>query len=147
VRPAPICASGPPRSSPNDWPSSKRWPPFEAETGIEVEVIPVSESDLGTRATAAYAAGDLPDVIYHTLQYALPWYEAGILDAGAATDVVEASGRETFAPGALAMAAVDEGYRLRPGRWLDADDRLPQRICSTRPGWSRRPPMPTCGRG
>jgi multiple sugar transport system substrate-binding protein len=26
---------------------------FEAETGIAVEVIPVSESDLGTRATAA----------------------------------------------------------------------------------------------
>ena len=53
---------------------------FTAETGIEVEVIPVTESDLGTRATAAFAAGDLPDVIYHTLQYALPWAEAGILD-------------------------------------------------------------------
>ena len=50
---------------------------FEAETGIAVEVIPVTESDLGTRATAAFAAGDLPDVIYHTLQYALPWAEAG----------------------------------------------------------------------
>ena len=40
---------------------------FEAKTGISVEVIPVTEKDLGTRATAAYAAGDLPDVIYHTL--------------------------------------------------------------------------------
>jgi multiple sugar transport system substrate-binding protein len=87
---------------------------FEAETGIAVEVIPVTESDLGTRATAAYAAGDLPDVIYHTLQYALPWYEAGILDAGAATDVVEALGRETFAPGALAMAAVEDGVASVP---------------------------------
>ncbi|MBR9766361.1 MAG: extracellular solute-binding protein, partial [Rhodobacteraceae bacterium] len=46
---------------------------FAEETGNEVEVIPVTESDLGTRATAAFAAGDLPDVIYHTLQYALPW--------------------------------------------------------------------------
>ena len=99
---------------------------FEAETGIAVEVIPVSESDLGTRATAAYAAGDLPDVIYHTLQYALPWYEAGILDAGAATDVVEALGRETFAPGALAMAAVEDGVASVPVDWLDPDDRLPQ---------------------
>lgn len=44
---------------------------FEAATGTSVEVIPVTESDLGTRATAAFAAGDLPDVIYHTLQYAL----------------------------------------------------------------------------
>ena len=42
---------------------------FEAKTGIKVDVIPVEEKDLGTRATAAAAAGDLPDVIYHTLQY------------------------------------------------------------------------------
>ncbi|MEQ9691547.1 MAG: extracellular solute-binding protein, partial [Bauldia litoralis] len=46
---------------------------FEAATGIAVDVIPVTESDLGQRATAAFAAGDLPDVIYHTLQYVLPW--------------------------------------------------------------------------
>ena len=34
---------------------------FKSKTGISVEVIPISESDLGTRATAAFAAGDLPD--------------------------------------------------------------------------------------
>jgi multiple sugar transport system substrate-binding protein len=87
---------------------------FTAETGIEVEVIPVTESDLGTRATAAFAAGDLPDVIYHTLQYALPWYEAGILDADAASEVIESLGADTFASGALEMAAVDEGYASVP---------------------------------
>ena len=87
---------------------------FEAETGIAVEVIPVTESDLGTRATAAFAAGDLPDVIYHTLQYALPWAEAGILDTEAATDVVEDLGAGTFAQGALDMAAVEGGYASVP---------------------------------
>nr|WP_025310615.1 extracellular solute-binding protein [Roseibacterium elongatum] len=87
---------------------------FTAETGIEVEVIPVTESDLGTRATAAFAAGDLPDVIYHTLQYALPWYEAGILDAEAATEVIESLGVDTFASGAMEMAAVEEGYASVP---------------------------------
>ncbi|SRR6056297_2014628 len=87
---------------------------FTAETGIEVEVIPVTESDLGTRATAAFAAGDLPDVIYHTLQYALPWYDAGILDAEAATEVIESLGTDTFASGALEMAAVEEGYASVP---------------------------------
>ncbi|PSL18264.1 ABC transporter substrate-binding protein [Shimia abyssi] len=81
---------------------------FKAETGTTVEVIPVSENDLGTRATAAYAAGDLPDVIYHTLQYALPWAEAGILDTEAATEVIEDLGTDTFAPGALAMAAFND---------------------------------------
>ena len=83
---------------------------FAAASGHRVEVIPVSETDLGTRATAAFAAGDLPDVIYHTLQYALPWAEAGILDTEAATDVVEVLGAGTFAPGALAMAVVGGGH-------------------------------------
>jgi multiple sugar transport system substrate-binding protein len=80
---------------------------FAKATGNNVEVIPVSETDLGTRTTAAFAAGDLPDVIYHPLQYALPWAEAGILDTGAATEVVDKLGRDTFAAGPLSMAAYD----------------------------------------
>ncbi|MEO1153807.1 MAG: extracellular solute-binding protein [Pseudomonadota bacterium] len=87
---------------------------FEAATGTAVEVIPVSENDLGTRATAAFAAGDLPDVIYHTLQYALPWAEAGILDTDAATDVIEELGGDTFASGALSMAATEDGFASVP---------------------------------
>ena len=87
---------------------------FAAASGHTVEVIPVSENDLGTRATAAFAAGDLPDVIYHTLQFAAPWTEAGILDIDAATDVIEALGEDTFAPGALAMAATDGGFASVP---------------------------------
>ena len=87
---------------------------FEKASGIAVEVIPVSETDLGTRATAAFAAGDLPDVIYHTLQYALPWYEAGILDSDAATDVIDELGTDTFAPGALGMAATEDGWASVP---------------------------------
>ncbi len=87
---------------------------FKASTGISVEVIPVTESDLGTRTTAAFAAGDLPDVIYHPLQYALPWAEAGILDTDAATEVINNLGLGTFAPGALDMAAVPDGYASVP---------------------------------
>ncbi len=80
---------------------------FEAKTGTAVEVIPVTESELGTRATAAYAAGDLPDVIYLTLQYVLPWSEAGILDTEANNEVVMSLGKDTFAPAALSMADFD----------------------------------------
>nr|WP_319514024.1 extracellular solute-binding protein [uncultured Cohaesibacter sp.] len=87
---------------------------FEAETGISVEVIPVTEKELGTRATAAYAAGDLPDVIYHPLEQALPWVEAGILDSYAATEVLENLGTETFASGTLGMVALKEGYASVP---------------------------------
>jgi len=78
---------------------------FKKKTGHNVEVIPVTEKDLGTRATAAFAANDLPDVIYHTLQYALPWAEAGILDTESATEVVRELGKGTFAPGSLSMVA------------------------------------------
>ena len=87
---------------------------FKASTGHTVEVIPVSESDYGTRATAAFAANDLPDVIYHPLQYALPWAEAGILDTDAATEVVEDLGMDTFSPGPLAMASFDGGVTSVP---------------------------------
>lgn len=87
---------------------------FEAKTGISVEVIPVTENDLGTRATAAFAAGDMPDIIYHSLQYALPWAEAGILDTDAATEIVEELGVDTFAPGALGMVAYDDGSTSVP---------------------------------
>jgi multiple sugar transport system substrate-binding protein len=80
---------------------------FQKKTGHTVQVIPVEEKDLGTRATAAFAAGDLPDVIYHTLQYVLPWAEAGILDVDANADIVESLQKNTFAPGAIAMAQFD----------------------------------------
>ncbi len=80
---------------------------FKAKTGHDVEVIPVSEKELGTRATAAFAANDLPDVIYHTLQYVLPWAEAGILDIETNDEIVNELGTGTFAPGAIAMAQSD----------------------------------------
>ncbi|MEM0906316.1 MAG: extracellular solute-binding protein [Pseudomonadota bacterium] len=80
---------------------------FAAETGHTVEVIPVTETDLGTRATAAFAAGDLPDVIYFPLQYVLPWAEDGIMDAETNDDIVSELGRDTFAEGALGMADFD----------------------------------------
>ena len=77
---------------------------FKKRTGHSVEVIPISEKDLGKRATAAFAAGDLPDVIYHTLQYVLPWSEAGILDVETNDDIVNSLQKSTFAPGAISMA-------------------------------------------
>ncbi|WP_118134765.1 extracellular solute-binding protein [Oceanicella sp. SM1341] len=87
---------------------------YAEATGNTVEIIPVTESDLGKRATAAFAANDLPDVIYTTLQYVQPWAEAGILDIDADTEIVEDLGADTFAPGALATTDVDGDYAAVP---------------------------------
>lgn len=80
---------------------------FTAATGHEVELIPVEESDIQTRATAAFAAGDLPDVLNHTVQHLLPYAEAGLLDTAAADEVVNDLGIDTFAAGPIRMASSD----------------------------------------
>jgi len=87
---------------------------FKAKTGISVKVIPVTEKDLGVRTTAAFAAGDLPDVIYHPLQYVLPWAESGVLDTDASQEVIESLSANTFAPGPLNMAKFDDNIAAVP---------------------------------
>lgn len=76
---------------------------FEAATGIAVTVVPVSESQLGERITAAFAAGDLPDVIFHPVNYTVGWAEAGILDTAAASETVANLGVDTFGAGTLSL--------------------------------------------
>ncbi len=87
---------------------------FEASSGTAVQVIPISEKDMGARAAAAFAAGDLPDVIYHPLQFALPWAEEGLLDTEAATEAINELGAGTFAAGGLNMAKTSGGYASVP---------------------------------
>ena len=77
---------------------------FKAKSGHEVKIVPVTEKDIATRTTAAFGAGDLPDVLNHTVQHLLPFASAGILDAGAATEVVENLGADSFAQGPVNMA-------------------------------------------
>ena len=74
---------------------------FEAATGTSVTVVPVTESQLAERVTAAFAANDLPDVIFHPVNYALGWAEAGVIDTAAATELIEMLGRDTFGSAAL----------------------------------------------
>ena len=73
----------------------------EAETGVSTTLVPVEEELLGERVTAAYAAGELPDVIFHPPYYTLTWADAGILDVAAASELVNDLGRETFNQSAL----------------------------------------------
>ncbi len=79
---------------------------YEAATGVSIDLVPIEESDLNTRVTAAFSAGDLPDIVQHPLTVLGSWADAGILDDDAAGDVIAALGQQTFAPGALDMARV-----------------------------------------
>ncbi len=87
---------------------------FETETGIKVEVVPVEENQLAERITAAFAAGQLPDVIFHPLDYTVGWAAQGILDIDAATEVVKELGEKTFAKGALELASYEGNYTAVP---------------------------------
>lgn len=77
---------------------------FKAKTGHDVKIVPVTEKDIATRATAAFGAGDLPDILNHTVQHLLPFASAGMLDSGAATEVVEDLEMGSFATGPINMA-------------------------------------------
>ncbi len=87
---------------------------FQEQTGVSVEVIPVTENQMGERVTAAFAAGELPDVIYHPLNYTLGWASAGILDPFSAAEAIETLGADTFFEGALNLVEVEDGYAAVP---------------------------------
>ncbi len=87
---------------------------FAAQTGIRVELVSTDENVLPELVTAAVAANNLPDVIFHPMDFAIGWYQEGILDAQAATRVIEELGQDTFSSGALNLVQVSEGYAAVP---------------------------------
>ncbi len=87
---------------------------FTEETGIGVELILTDENALPSLTTSAVAAGTLPDVIFHPIDFTIGWAEQGILDPAAATAVIEALGQETFAEGPLNLVDVDGEFAAIP---------------------------------
>ena len=87
---------------------------FAVSTGIEVEIVPVSENELPPRVVAAAAANALPDVIFVPLDFAVTWVKEGVLDPNAATAAIKELGIGSFAPGPLNLAAVEGGWAAVP---------------------------------
>lgn len=87
---------------------------FTEETGINVELVLTDEDALPNLMTAAVAAGTLPDVVFHPIDFTLGWTEQGILDPAAATAVIESLGADTFAEGPLNLVTVDGQYAAVP---------------------------------
>jgi multiple sugar transport system substrate-binding protein len=81
---------------------------FEEETGIEVRLVPVAEDELPNLMISNAANGTLPEVVHHSLDFAIGWAEQGLLDTDAAAEVVESLGADTFNERALDLVAVED---------------------------------------
>lgn len=77
---------------------------FTDESGIEVELDGIAAPDLPKAMTSAAASGDLPDVVVHGNELTSGWVSEGILDAEAATQMIEDLNPETFSESALEQA-------------------------------------------
>jgi multiple sugar transport system substrate-binding protein len=80
---------------------------FTAETGIVVQLVPVSQDALSQVMLTNAASDTLPDVVFHPLEFTIGWARAGILDVAAAGEVINNLGSDTFSQGALALASID----------------------------------------
>lgn len=81
---------------------------FTAETGTDVELVPVEEDQLSTALTAAAAADTLPDLIGALpLANVLQFASDGVIDTEATGEVIDALGRDTFDPQILALTEID----------------------------------------
>jgi multiple sugar transport system substrate-binding protein len=82
---------------------------FTEATGINVQMVLADENLLDQLMTLNQAAGTLPDVVFHPMTNTAKWYAQGLLNAEAATAVIENLGKDTFAAGALGLVDTGEG--------------------------------------
>lgn len=86
---------------------------FREKTGVDVRLVLTEEGTLGSLMTANLAAGTLPDVIFHPVDYTAGWYGEKILSGEAATKVITELGKEQF--NALNLASDGgEGFMAVP---------------------------------
>lgn len=86
----------------------------EANPGVTVELAVMDENLMDQLMAVNIASGTTPDVILHPIQLSAKWVEQGVLDPARAAAVIDALGKDTFSPGALALAEVDGGYASVP---------------------------------
>ncbi|MBN1562625.1 MAG: extracellular solute-binding protein, partial [Anaerolineae bacterium] len=86
---------------------------FTEATGIEVTLVLTDENTLDSLMAANLAAGTLPDIIFHPVDFTAAWYSQGILNADAATTVINDLGVDTFS-GLNLVATADGNYAAVP---------------------------------
>lgn len=80
---------------------------YTAATGVDLSLQLVSPNLLPQLVNTAVLSDTLPDIILHPIEYSAGWADRGILNPDAATQALEALGRETFDPAALALLDQD----------------------------------------
>ncbi len=86
---------------------------FTEQTGIKVALVLTDENTLDSLMAANLAADTLPDIIFHPVDFTAAWYAEGILDADAATAVIQDLGEETFS-GLNLVKTADGKYAAVP---------------------------------
>ena len=82
---------------------------FTRRTGIKVQVIPLEDGALPDQVAAADRDDSLPDVMQSSIEDARAFADRGILDTGAATQVVSELGEQTFSARALGLLTTSGG--------------------------------------
>ncbi|MFW5419512.1 extracellular solute-binding protein [Nocardiopsis sp. CNT-189] len=82
---------------------------FTEETGIEVNVVPMSAADQNQSMVSGAVSGDVPDVVLIAPDQASAWHDQGLLDTDVPADAVEALGASTFSGRAMDMVTLDGG--------------------------------------
>lgn len=71
-----------------------------ANPGVEVSILPISQTDLWAKLAASYAGGDVPDLVLQmTAENVVSMYGQGLLDP--LDDVIKNVGESDFEPAAL----------------------------------------------
>lgn len=87
---------------------------FTRKTGIKVKLVQLETAQLVQTMVSRAAAGDLPDVVFHPVDQTPGWVREGVLDADAATDVVNRLGKDSFNERALQLVEGSGKYGAVP---------------------------------
>lgn len=87
---------------------------FNQSHDIQVEVMFVAPRRLPDLMQAAATTNTLPDLVLHPLEYTPGWFEQGLLDSQAASDIVAQLGRESFESAALRLVSLDQNENDGP---------------------------------
>ncbi len=81
---------------------------MDANEGVTVNIVPTEESEMDRLMISNLAAGTVPDVVLHSVQFSAKWVNDGALDADRATMLINELGIDTFSSGALELAMIAE---------------------------------------